>query len=81
MRLRLAAQQLRRTLAHTIRMRTTHKPAMIQEELQQRQGVPTQVTTQEEITPQPTVEVLQQFPARAEQPQKVFFAEVVFVKA
>jgi hypothetical protein len=39
-------------------MLTPHETTVIQEELQQRQIVPAQMTTQKEIAPQPTVEVL-----------------------
>src|SRR5437870_7690492 len=57
-RMLLAGQQLGRTLAHPLGMRTALKTTMVQKELQQRQVVGAQLATQKEVAAQTTVEVL-----------------------
>lgn len=55
---RLAGQQLGRALVHTLRMFAAQKAAMVEEELQQFQVACADFSTQEKITAQPAVEVL-----------------------
>src|SRR5262249_57986420 len=47
-----ACQQLCRTFPHPLRVLAPQEPPVIEEELQQRQGVRTQVPPQEEVVPQ-----------------------------
>ena len=60
MSVRLTRQQLRRTLADSTGVVTAQVPAVVQEELKQRQVVLPQVPPQEEVAAQPAVEVLDQ---------------------
>ena len=56
----LTRQQLRGTLADSTRVFTAQIPAVVQEELKQRQVVLPQLPSQEEVGSQPAVEVLDQ---------------------
>ena len=58
MSVRFTRQQLRRTLADSTGLFTAQVPAVIQEELKQRQVVLAQLPPQEEVAAQPAVEVL-----------------------
>ena len=60
MSVRPTRQQLRRTLADSTGIFTAQVPAVVQEELQQRQVVLSQLPPQEEVAAQPAVEVLDQ---------------------
>ena len=58
--MRLTRQQLGRTLADSTGVFTAQVPAVVQEELKQRQVVLAQLPPQEEVAAQPAVEVLDQ---------------------
>ena len=60
MSVRLTRQQLRGAFPDSTGVFTTQVPAVVQEELQQRQVVLPQLPPQEEVGPQPAVEVLDQ---------------------
>src|SRR5437867_527808 len=57
-RVGLARQQFGGTFPLPLGMLPAQEPPMVQEELHQRQGITAHVPPEEEITPQPAVEVL-----------------------